>query len=277
LSTLLFVDVETTGLDDNRFDPIEIAGIIVRGDTVINEFEYQMRPVKVNVKKIKFYNESKRVFEFNETDLVKVLLGTGDVVRMVAGDLKNLKKFKITFGNNYSQEMIGEYTKTVVKKEWAEAEEGALRAHGIPWSQIKEFPDPLGVYKKIMTFIKENREEGEKVFLAGHNADFDKGFIFKWASRMGIFEHETYIDKYTTVCTLEMAKNLKARGLLSCKRINLKALCKHFNIPLVGAHRAINDIRATVAVYHKLIELFKLDNLHHQAGIQASLFDSQSL
>lgn len=274
MSNLLFMDVETTGLDDREYVPIEIAGILVREREIVDKFHYTMKPVKQEFKKIKFYTDTKRCYEFREEQIIKVLLGTGDVVRMYAGDLKNLKKFKILLGDNYHQEIDGRETKTIIKKEFNEPEPKAMQTHGITMAQMEDFANPETVYKKIISFCQKHKVEGERYFLAGHNVKFDKGHFFRWAEKLGYFDFEMYIENYDHLCTLELAKYAKAIGKLDCKRLNLKSLCRYFDIVLENAHRADADIAANVELYFKLRDLIELPTDISSQGVQTSLFDA---
>ena len=79
--------------------------------------------------------------------------------------------------------------------------------------------------------------------LLGHNVFFDRDFLLaKWLD----IENNTIIDTFflaNFLCFHEPS-------------LNLEMLCKHFGIPFSWAHRAINDVKATIALFQELIKLF---------------------
>ncbi len=80
--------------------------------------------------------------------------------------------------------------------------------------------------------------------LVAHNAPFDVGFLTV-AGVANCYDFDnTYID------TVAMS-----RKKLKLKNNKLGTVCAHFNVSLVGAHRAINDALATAQIFIKLMNM----------------------
>ncbi len=97
---------------------------------------------------------------------------------------------------------------------------------------------------------------GDSILVA-HNADFDMGFIEHFAKEQDIEIHNTILD------TLELARIF----LPDLKNYRLGTLAKHFNVPLVNAHRAVDDAEATALVLLALFEHMNQLNVHSVDGI----------
>ncbi|MCL2621582.1 MAG: exonuclease domain-containing protein [Firmicutes bacterium] len=83
--------------------------------------------------------------------------------------------------------------------------------------------------------------------LVAHNGDsFDMPFV-NFVAKELLYD----FTKHQTLDTITLARQ-KIKGQRSYA---LSALCKHFNISLNGAHRAINDVNATVKLLFKLMEM----------------------
>ncbi|MBL4952188.1 3'-5' exonuclease [Neobacillus sp. YIM B02564] len=82
-------------------------------------------------------------------------------------------------------------------------------------------------------------------FLVAHNLPFDARMLKAACRRVGL-----PLFSGDGVCTLQIAKKL----LPGQKSHKLGILCDYFGIPLINAHRAINDVRGTVKVFEKFKE-----------------------
>ena len=80
--------------------------------------------------------------------------------------------------------------------------------------------------------------------LVAHNASFDMGFLSIAGRESNYNFDNTYMD------TLAMA-----RQKLKRRNNKLDSLCTYFHIPLVGAHRALNDAVATAKLFIELMNL----------------------
>ena len=112
------------------------------------------------------------------------------------------------------------------------------RLTGITTSMVVDAPVMETVLPQFLEFL------GEGVLVA-HNLSFDWRMLSQEAHRLG-----TSLPRVETLCTLRLAR----RVLPSLPSKGLKALCAHFNIPLVRHHRALQDAEATAQVLLRLIQ-----------------------
>lgn len=91
----------------------------------------------------------------------------------------------------------------------------------------------------IGDFYKFTR--GDDVILVAHNASFDMGFLNKQAELNNYLFDNTVLDTYVL-----------ARQKVQLSKYKLANLCENFQIPLIGAHRALNDAIATAKLFMKL-------------------------
>lgn len=83
--------------------------------------------------------------------------------------------------------------------------------------------------------------------LVAHNAPYDIGFLRAAAQHDGHpWPDPTILD------TVTLARHLLQRGEVRNNR--LETLAAHFRTPVLPCHRALDDARATVAVFHGLLE-----------------------
>ena len=96
----------------------------------------------------------------------------------------------------------------------------------------------------------------KRIIPLGHNYGFDKSFIESWLGTelYEIYFHFDYRD------TMRIASFLNDRSGMHVEKIafikkNLKWLCNHFGIEVHDMHDALEDCKATAAVYQKLLFL----------------------
>ena len=105
--------------------------------------------------------------------------------------------------------------------------------------------EQLAGAKKISEILPELLDFlGEHVLL-GHSVLFDFSFLKKAAVNEKLTFERQGID--TLKIARKYLKHLESRSL--------ESLCRHYDIPH-NAHRALEDARATVALYRKLLEEF---------------------
>ncbi|MCF8570810.1 DEDD exonuclease domain-containing protein [Gordonia sp. HY002] len=83
--------------------------------------------------------------------------------------------------------------------------------------------------------------------LVAHNARFDIAFLRKAAGRMNLPWPFT-----TSLCTVAMARRILTRE--EAPSVKLSALAELFDVSVRPTHRALDDARATVDVFHRLLE-----------------------
>ncbi|MBQ8597355.1 MAG: 3'-5' exonuclease [Lachnospiraceae bacterium] len=116
---------------------------------------------------------------------------------------------------------------------------------GITDDMLLHAPMPERVIEELLCFI------GRDVLL-GHSILFDYSFVKRAAVDLGKLRGENYdFDKMQGLDTLKLARIY----LPELESRSLPYLCKHFEIPQ-RAHRAMEDVKATVALYEKLTEKF---------------------
>ena len=91
----------------------------------------------------------------------------------------------------------------------------------------------------------------DKIFVA-HNVDFDFGIVKRQFLEIG-----RPLDG-KRLCTVKSAKKV-FHGLSSYSLTNIT---EYLNIPLVNAHRALDDARATAHLLHKILEQAEFDFLY---------------
>lgn len=91
----------------------------------------------------------------------------------------------------------------------------------------------------IGDFYKFTRDSD--VILVAHNSSFDMSFLNKHATANNYLFDNAVIDTITL-----------ARQKTKFKKFKLEYLCEKFQIPLIGAHRALNDALATAKLFMKL-------------------------
>ena len=83
--------------------------------------------------------------------------------------------------------------------------------------------------------------------LVAHNARFDVGFLRANALRLNLAWPFT-----TSLCTVTMARRILTRD--EAPTVKLSALADLFDVSVRPTHRALDDARATVEVFHRLLE-----------------------
>lgn len=83
--------------------------------------------------------------------------------------------------------------------------------------------------------------------LVAHNARFDTGFLKRAAAR----RHLPWPFP-ATLCTVVMARRILSRQ--EAPTVKLSALAELFDVSVTPTHRALDDARATVEVFHCLLE-----------------------
>lgn len=110
---------------------------------------------------------------------------------------------------------------------------------GITDEDLQNAPIIKEVYQDVFAFIEDDILLGQKIL-------FDYSFLKKVAVNYNIQFEKKGID------TLKIAR----KHLVDLESRTLSKLCSYYNIPLI-AHRALNDARATHALYKKLTEEFE--------------------
>lgn len=117
-------------------------------------------------------------------------------------------------------------------------EDRIVELTGICDSQLADAPGVTEILPEFLDFIGEN-------VLLGHSVLFDYSFVKKAAVNERLTFERQGID------TLKIAR----KYLTELESRSLGYLCQYYKIPH-NAHRALEDAKATVALYRKLTECF---------------------
>ncbi|MGN1208021.1 MAG: PolC-type DNA polymerase III [Christensenellales bacterium] len=112
------------------------------------------------------------------------------------------------------------------------------RLTGITNDMVKDAPLLEDVLPDFFKFTKN-------AILVGQNVQFDFGFIDYYSRPIG----------YLFTNKMEDTMNI-AKKHIFLRNYKLKTISEALNVPLINAHRAINDAMATAKVFIKLIEKF---------------------
>lgn len=87
--------------------------------------------------------------------------------------------------------------------------------------------------------------------LAAHHAQFDGSFLHAWYDRLGLFCPARFQPR----CTMQRAlwhffEHPSDNPPVDYK---LRTLCKYFGVPLIDAHDALGDVKATVRLYRAIV------------------------
>ena len=126
-----------------------------------------------------------------------------------------------------------------------------LKNHGLP---------PIDVLETFHKFLEKNFEEvrrGGKIFIAGHNVDFDVGFL-KRLYRLTGFDFGKLFS-HRVLDTASVIKFLSLAGRLSLPEASSSAAFKHFDIKFDKGlrHTALGDAMATAYLMNKLLTLIR--------------------
>lgn len=137
-------------------------------------------------------------------------------------------------------------------------DKGSLAVNKLEIATIKTFPSPQEIHRKIKSIIEkyvDRYNKNDKFSPAGYNVRFDvdflREFFFKNNDKYygSLFDYHV-LDVFPFVFTLEYA------GKIKLENYKLETLCKFFEIPL-NAHDALEDVKATRLLYHKLLTFIK--------------------
>lgn len=133
-------------------------------------------------------------------------------------------------------EIVGEW-ETFVNPE-RKLEERIVELTGIRDEQLAGAKKMAEIFPELLSFLGDHA-------ILGHSVLFDFSFLKKAAVNERLTFEKKGID--TLKIARKYLKDLESRSL--------ESLCRHYGIPH-NAHRALEDARATVALYRKLLDEF---------------------
>lgn len=120
--------------------------------------------------------------------------------------------------------------------------ETSIAIHNITPAMVENKPKIETLLPEIIALIKDYT-------IVGHGVGFDIELLINAAERHGISHN---LRKNRILDTLRMA-----RLYGDCPVNSLEQLRKHFNIPMEGAHRAMNDVIVNREVFRHLAKRYK--------------------
>ena len=114
---------------------------------------------------------------------------------------------------------------------------------GITDEMLMDAPLINEVFPDFIEFIDRH----EHVHLVAHNAPFDLGFLKAAAAQLS----HTW-PKYEVIDTVKLARRVIERSEI--ENYKLGTLSQFFNTKALPNHRALDDVKTTVEVLHRLIE-----------------------
>ena len=106
---------------------------------------------------------------------------------------------------------------------------------------------PAPSINEVFPQLREFRGSDSEAGLVAHNAAFDLGFLKAAASALGYT-----FPKYQSLDTVKIARQVLTKD--EVRNYKLDTLSQFFKTETSPTHRALDDVRATVSVFHGLIE-----------------------
>ncbi len=137
----------------------------------------------------------------------------------------------------------------------------AAKVHGL---DVREGVSPDIATIRMLNFLDRNQMIGEigrglrrRVELVGHNVQFDAGFLRRMFKLSNV-SFEAHFS-HRMLCTQSLAFGLMLAGKLPAQSAGLEDVARALSVPLRREpyHDALEDCRATVAVYAKLMDMLR--------------------
>jgi DNA polymerase III epsilon subunit-like protein len=160
----------------------------------------------------------------------------------------------------WSQGSIVDSIHILIHEAELHCDDSALKVNGFTREQIEV--DGIGPAQAVQTlhnFLLKNDYRG-KVVLAGHNVQFDIGFLRRLYRLAGQDFDKKF--SYRPICTMTLALALELAERFSFRSTSLNSLCEHFGITIraqgaAGAHNAKEDAMATARLLTVLLDFIR--------------------
>lgn len=138
----------------------------------------------------------------------------------------------------------------------------ALAVNNFTLERMMVARDAQVVLEELRNDVKLAVGGGPALTPCGHNVKFDIDFLHALARGCNAtwwlnFGQNDYLNLKKPLCTVAMCHWLDYAGVLSLPDYKLTTCCKGLDIELVGAHDALQDVRATRQLFHKLEGLMR--------------------
>jgi DNA polymerase III epsilon subunit-like protein len=122
---------------------------------------------------------------------------------------------------------------------------------------VKEGIEPCRAFQKMIEYMKQYSDTENPIYIISHNGNsFDFIFLRRLIKEHHKEDYKSIVDRLQFIDTVLMAKLIYYKD-----RVNQKALCQKYNIPINVEHRALDDIINLEKMYTCLcLSLNKLHN-----------------
>ncbi len=137
-------------------------------------------------------------------------------------------------------------------------EQSALDINCLEIAQIKTFPSPQEIHKKIKAVLEkyvDKYDKNDKFSMTGYNVQFDFKFLQEFFKKSGDFYFGSLLD-YHTMDILSLVYIMQFKGKINLPNYKLVTVCEALGIEL-QAHNAMSDIEATRKVFYELLKYVK--------------------
>jgi len=120
----------------------------------------------------------------------------------------------------------------------------------------EHYQEPKKVIVEIENWLMEDMISSTERIIVAHNAPFDKGMLQELWIKCGAQDTYPFNDRFA-ICTMQNEFLTDYACDKTAEGYSLFALCKKYGIKNDNAHSAADDVRATVALFRKQMELYK--------------------
>ena len=135
----------------------------------------------------------------------------------------------------------------------------ALDTHGVSAEKLKEGFEPEEVHMALTGLLEkyvDKFDKTDKFTPAGYNTRFDTDHLSEFFKGCNDKYYGSWFN-WQVVDGLALAYILAYMGELSLPNYQLGTVAEHFKVPLLDSHNALEDIRATRLLVHKMVKYFR--------------------
>jgi len=134
----------------------------------------------------------------------------------------------------------------------------ALKVTGKTMDEIRAYPEPQAAYRDLVAILDryiDRYDKTDKFYMVGQNTKFDYDFLTAWFKNNGNPYFYAYVA-YHLIDVIQATALFTVAGQFKLENMKLATVAKHFGIPL-KAHDAMEDIRATRAIFYRYVHLIR--------------------